>query len=103
MYPQTPANPQGSNQLENNPNSFQIQELQRQIAAQAYRIADLEARLPNTNLISPNYLTRAFAVWGHYFVSNLILGVIFGCIGLAIGTLLALVFGVSMAEIMNNF
>ena len=31
--------------------------------------------LPRTNIVSPRYLTRAFAVWGHYFVANLIISV----------------------------
>ena len=29
------------------------------------RIAALESRLPNTNIISPKFWSRAFAVWGH--------------------------------------
>jgi hypothetical protein len=29
------------------------------------RIAALESRLPNTNIISPKFWNRAFAVWGH--------------------------------------
>ena len=31
--------------------------------------------LPRTNIVSPRYLTRALAVWGHYFVANLIISV----------------------------
>ncbi len=31
--------------------------------------------LPRTNIVSPRYLTRAFAVWGHYFVANLIISI----------------------------
>jgi hypothetical protein len=103
MYPQPPANPQGQNFLENGPASAQIQELQRQIAAQAYRIAELESRLPNTNLVSPKFLTRAFAVWGHYFVSNLILGIIFGCIGLTIAFIISAVLGLSLNDIPLNW
>ena len=34
--------------------------------------------LPNTNLLSPNFLKRSFAVWGHFFVANLIIGIIIG-------------------------
>jgi len=36
--------------------------------------------LPQTNLLSPSFLKRAFAVWGHFFVSNLIIGIIVGAI-----------------------
>ena len=38
-------------------------------------VADyLEDFLPETNLLHPNFLKRAFAVWGHFFVANLIIG-----------------------------
>ena len=33
--------------------------------------------LPQTNLLSPGFFKRAFAVWGHFFVANLIIGIIF--------------------------
>jgi hypothetical protein len=40
-------------------------------------VADyLEDFLPETNLLHPNFLKRAFAVWGHFFVANLIIGAI---------------------------
>jgi hypothetical protein len=51
--------------------------------------------LPNTKLLSNDYFPRAFAVWGHYFVANLI-------IGLAVAimfTCLLLVLGVSLSEL----
>lgn len=103
MYPQPPANPQDPNIPDNISAGTHIQELQRQIAAQAYRIAELETRLPQTNLISPNFLTRAFAVWGHYFVSNLILGIIFSCIGMVIGVILFTVLGLSLSDLQMNW
>jgi hypothetical protein len=31
--------------------------------------------LPRTNIVSPSYIKRAFAVWGHYFVANLIISI----------------------------
>jgi hypothetical protein len=31
-------------------------------------------RLPQTNLLNPNFLKRAFTVWGHYFVAQFIIG-----------------------------
>lgn len=44
--------------------------------------------LPNTQIISPDFLRRAFAIWGHYFVAQLIIGlIIYGLI------LLTIVFG----------
>lgn len=98
--PQQPAQPQPAahNYLPPEP----LYELQRQLAVQARRIAELEARLPQTKLVSPKFLTRAFAVWGHFFVSNLLLSVIFSCIGLAIGIAVSLILGVSFYEIFNN-
>jgi len=30
--------------------------------------------LPSTNILSDSFLSRAFAVWGHYFVAQLIIG-----------------------------
>lgn len=32
--------------------------------------------LPHTDLLSPGFFKRAFAVWGHFFVANLIIGTI---------------------------
>ncbi len=47
------------------------------------RIARLEAnmaaggatQLPRTQLLSPKFMTRAFAVWGHMIVANLAIAV----------------------------
>lgn len=44
--------------------------------------------LPDIALLSPKFLTRAFAVWGHYFVAQLIIGSIFFVIYLVIMMLL---------------
>ncbi len=41
-------------------------------------------RLPRTGLLSHNFLWRAFTIWGHYFVAQLILGLFFGLIYLFI-------------------
>ena len=35
--------------------------------------------LPSTNIVSPSYIKRAFAVWGHYFVANLIISIPIAC------------------------
>jgi hypothetical protein len=37
------------------------------------RIAQLERRLEKSSLYNENFLTRAFAVWGHNFVASLII------------------------------
>ena len=39
-------------------------------------IEEVEELIPNSNLMSENFFTRAFAVWGHYFVAQLFLGII---------------------------
>jgi hypothetical protein len=36
--------------------------------------------LPRTSLLSRRYMKRAFAVWGHYFVANFIIGLIISII-----------------------
>ncbi len=52
-------------------------------------IARYVARLlPQTNILHPNFLKRAFAVWGHFFVANLIIGITFGIIYACLMTIL---------------
>ena len=34
--------------------------------------------LPQTGILSPSFFTRAFAIWGHFFVANFGIGLIFG-------------------------
>lgn len=41
---------------------------------------DARKMLPKTGLISPSFIQRAFTVWGHYFVAQLIIGVPIACI-----------------------
>jgi len=59
------------------------------------RVSALEARFPATSwFFGPSFLKRAFAVWGHWFVIQIILAIIiwvlvFGC---------ALVFGLSLSR-----
>jgi len=33
----------------------------------------ISQRIPQTNLLSPKFLTRAFAVWGHFFTAHFII------------------------------
>ena len=47
------------------------------------------AGLPNSALFSRSYLTRAFAVWGHYLVAQLL-------IAIPVYLLLALLLGASL-------
>lgn len=46
--------------------------------------------LPQTNLLSPGFLKRSFAVWGHFFVAHLIISII---LGTAYACLMMLMFG----------
>lgn len=39
-------------------------------------IKEVEGLIPNSDLMSENFFTRAFAVWGHYFVAQLLIGII---------------------------
>jgi hypothetical protein len=41
---------------------------------------DAAGRLPNTSILSPNLLTRAFAVWGHAVVAQLLIGIPIYCL-----------------------
>ena len=40
--------------------------------------------LPKTNLLSKKFFVRAFTVWGHYFVAQLLIGLVIACISLVI-------------------
>lgn len=54
-------------------------------------IAKYVARyIPRTNLINRNFLKRAFTVWGHFFVANLIIGI---TVGIAYACLMMIFFG----------
>lgn len=46
--------------------------------------AGIKAALPDLGVISPNFMKRAFSIWGHYFVAQLIIGLGIGVIYLLI-------------------
>lgn len=54
--------------------------------------------IPNIKLLSPNFLSRAFAVWGHFFVANLLISIAVGCLFMIIG----LIGGASMLTLFQN-
>jgi hypothetical protein len=68
------------------------------LAAFDARIRALEMRLPNTSLVAPSFMKRAFAVWGHMFVSSFIIGLI----GSVVGFLLSLVVAGGMLSLFNQ-
>ena len=41
---------------------------------------DAAKMLPKTGLISPSFIQRAFTVWGHYFVAQLIISIPIICV-----------------------
>ncbi len=51
------------------------------------RIAALEARMPRTNVVSPKFWTRAWAIYGHLLALGLIVGAIVGTISLILSLL----------------
>ena len=40
--------------------------------------------IPKTQIISHNFLSRAFAIWGHFMVANLMVGFVFSIIYLCL-------------------
>ena len=58
----------------------QIAQLQEQLQAQEIELAELKERIPDSNIISPKVLNRAFTVWGHYIVAGLIVAIPIMCL-----------------------
>ena len=58
----------------------QIEQLQEQFKAQEIELAELKDRIPDSNIISPKFLNRAFTVWGHYVVAGFIIAIPFICL-----------------------
>jgi hypothetical protein len=55
--------------------------------------------LPRSNLFSPNFLKRAFTIWGHFFIANLIIGII---VGIAYACLMMVLFGSLFGNLIQN-
>jgi hypothetical protein len=68
------------------------------IAALEARVRALEMRLPNTSLVASGFMKRAFAVWGHMFVSSFIIGLVMS----VIGGIISLVFAGSLIGALGN-
>lgn len=60
--------------------NLQIEQLQGQLQTQTIEIAELQDRIPDSNIISPKFINRAFAVWGHYVVAGFIIVIPFICL-----------------------
>jgi hypothetical protein len=50
----------------------------------------VSSRLPVTNLLNPSFLKRAFTVWGHFFIANLIIAIV---VGIAYACFVLVLFG----------
>ncbi len=74
MDEQTTPAPVPDLQHEINVLKTQMQTLEQRIASAERRQSQMPA-LPKTNLLSGSFLTRAFAVLGHYLVAGLIVTV----------------------------
>ena len=84
--------------IQNTPNT-QIAELQRHVRQLENEVRALRSySRGGSNLQSPNFLKRAFAVWGHHFIAQFIISIIFGIIGFCI----SLVFGTSLLAIVQS-
>lgn len=60
--------------------SMKLELLEDQLSAQSKEIVALRDKIPNTNIISPKFLNRAFAVWGHYVAAGFIIAIPFICL-----------------------
>lgn len=69
-----------------------VQQLEQQAAAPK------PLMLPGYGILSRNFLTRAFSVWGLYFIASLIIGIVISCIAVVLGLLL----GASATEWINQ-
>jgi len=71
--------------------SAEVQRLHEDLRRQTVTVSSMEARLPNSSILSQKFLTRAFAIWGHTFVAGLIIGIVFYCglfiLGIGLGSL----------------
>ncbi len=57
-----------------------VEQLQGQLEAQSIVFEALVDRIPDSNIISPKFLNRAFAVLGHYVVAGLIIALTLVCL-----------------------
>ncbi len=57
----------------------QIHRLENTLQQQEITIRSLRARIPNSAVISPNFISRAFAIWGHTFVAGVIISIVISC------------------------
>jgi VIT1/CCC1 family predicted Fe2+/Mn2+ transporter len=57
-----------------------IEQLQEQLQVHEVELAELKDRIPDSTIISPKLLNRAFTVFGHYVVAGFIIAIPFICL-----------------------
>jgi hypothetical protein len=67
-----------------------LSDLQLQLQFQKDELEALKERIPDSNIISQNFLKRAFTVWGHYVVAGFLVAIPFICLSMIFAILLAL-------------
>ncbi|MBC7260186.1 MAG: hypothetical protein H5T65_13205 [Chloroflexi bacterium] len=50
----------------------------------ASQVNEIRALIPNSGIVSPSFLRRAFTIWGHYFVAQLLIAIPIYCIAVAL-------------------
>lgn len=76
--------PQNQEELTIQALQSRIADLEKQVQMQSLELETLVQRVPDSLIISPNFLKRAFTVYGHSMVAGLIVAVPIWCISLAI-------------------
>lgn len=72
--------PSGSVEITLESVSLKLEQLEEQVAVQSKELEELKGLIPDSNIISPKFLNRAFAVWGHYVVAGFIIAIPFMCL-----------------------
>jgi len=65
-----------------------VEQLERQLQVNSIDIENISKRVPDTNIINPNFLKRAFTVYGHVIVAGLIIAVPIYCLAFFLKALL---------------
>ncbi len=73
-----------------------VQQLEQQASLPGHR------SLPDLGILSRNFLTRAFSVWGLYFVAQLLISIVLTCITILLGLALGTSFTDLLRNILNN-
>ena len=81
--------PQDAQELSTAEMQDKIDSLEQQVQRLSIELDALEERVPDSNIISPNFFKRAFTVWGHYVVAGFVIAIPIMCFSV----MLAFVFG----------